>query len=118
MQKNEIKIFYKDLGANIKKAREGHKEPITQEKLAKNVSLSRTSIVNIEQGRHHIQVHTLIDISRSLDVTISEILPTSLQKEIHDTPIITKSIDKKETRSVERELSLIENKDVKLKKVK
>lgn len=58
--------FYAALGANIRKRRE--KLGLTQDQLAGEIGLSRTSIVNIEAGRQGIAVHQFVDISESLAV--------------------------------------------------
>lgn len=40
-------------------------------------ALTRTSIINIEKGRQQILLHTLVDISRALQVSISDLLPNT-----------------------------------------
>lgn len=50
---------------------------MTQEDLALKVSLTRTSIINIEKGRQQLLVHTLVDIARALSVSVPELLPPS-----------------------------------------
>jgi transcriptional regulator with XRE-family HTH domain len=70
--KKDVVSFYLQLGETIKKCREEKK--ITQDKLAKYLGLSRVSIANIEKGRQRVQVHTLIEISESLEVPINELV--------------------------------------------
>lgn len=65
--------FYKELGCRVREARE--KNHLTQEALAIKVSLTRTSITNIEKGRQQLLVHTLLEISRALNVTLESLLP-------------------------------------------
>jgi transcriptional regulator with XRE-family HTH domain len=48
---------------------------MTQEALAKKVSLTRTSIINIEKGRQQILLHNLVDIARALQVSPAELIP-------------------------------------------
>ncbi len=48
---------------------------MTQEKLAKKVHLTRTSIVNIEKGRQQIQLHTIVDVARALQVVPAALIP-------------------------------------------
>lgn len=67
------KAFYINVGQNVKQAREGR--GITQEDLAAQVALSRTSITNIEQGRQQFMLHTLIEISAALSVAPASLLP-------------------------------------------
>ena len=45
-----------------------------QEDLAARVSLTRTSIVNIEKGRQKLLIHTLILIGRALKVGPTQLL--------------------------------------------
>jgi DNA-binding XRE family transcriptional regulator len=72
-----IEDIYKNIGQMIKKSRQNHKpSPISQQTLARKANLSRTSIVNIEKGKHHIQIHTLFSIAQSLNVGLIELLPT------------------------------------------
>jgi transcriptional regulator with XRE-family HTH domain len=65
--------FYQDLGRRIKDARtRGH---LTQEALATSVSLTRTTITNIEKGRQQLLVHTLVDIAEALNIAPELLLP-------------------------------------------
>jgi transcriptional regulator with XRE-family HTH domain len=48
---------------------------MTQEALAKKVSLTRTSIINIEKGRQQILLHNLVEIARALQVSPAELIP-------------------------------------------
>ncbi|MGZ5118771.1 MAG: helix-turn-helix transcriptional regulator [Burkholderiales bacterium] len=66
------KQFYIALGRRIAVARQPR---MTQEELARAVSLSRTSIINIEKGRQQVLVHTLASISRALGVSPDKLLP-------------------------------------------
>jgi transcriptional regulator with XRE-family HTH domain len=65
--------FYASLGKRIAKVRTSRKT--TQEELAKRLSLTRTSIINIEKGRQQVFVHTLTDLARALGVSPSHLLP-------------------------------------------
>jgi transcriptional regulator with XRE-family HTH domain len=65
--------FYASLGQRIAKVRKSRKT--TQEELAKQLSLTRTSIINIEKGRQQVFVHTLTDLARVLGVSPSQLLP-------------------------------------------
>lgn len=65
--------LYKELGRRLRRARElSH---LTQDALAERVSLSRTSIANIEQGRQRIQIHTLYALAVALRVSPRSLLP-------------------------------------------
>jgi len=67
------KSFYVSVGKKVKQAREN--SSYTQEELAAKVSLSRTSITNIEQGRQQFMAHTLIEIAIALSVPLASLLP-------------------------------------------
>jgi len=51
------------------------KQRLTQEALAHDVSLTRTSIVNIEKGKQQLLLHTLIQIAHALKTEPAELLP-------------------------------------------
>jgi transcriptional regulator with XRE-family HTH domain len=77
--------FYLALGQRIAKARA---TKITQEALAKKLSLTRTSIINIEKGRQQVLVHTLADVARVLGVSIDDLMPAQneISMMLRDTP--------------------------------
>jgi transcriptional regulator with XRE-family HTH domain len=66
------KNYYVALGRQIAMAREGN---MTQDNLAQRLSLTRTSIIDIEKGRQQVLVHTLADIANALGVPITKLLP-------------------------------------------
>lgn len=77
--------FYQKLGRQIRAARK--KSHLTQEALALKISLNRTSITNIEQGRQQLLVHTLVEIANVLDVAPESLLPKlhpSLKEELDE----------------------------------
>ena len=67
--------FYEEVGRRIREARKNRKPSLTQEGLAELVSLTRTSITNLEKGRQKFLVHTLADIATALHVPASSLLP-------------------------------------------
>jgi transcriptional regulator with XRE-family HTH domain len=73
MNQYDIQKFYIDLGSNIQAIRKQQK--INQDKLAEDVGLNRTSIVNIEKGRQKVLIHTLINIASALDADLKELIP-------------------------------------------
>ncbi len=79
------KQFYIAVGRRIAEARQPR---MTQDDLARAVSLSRTSIINIEKGRQQVLVHTLVSISRALGVLPDKLLPPvdDLDASLRDTP--------------------------------
>ena len=68
-----LEQLYREVGHKIKTRRE--QCGLTQEALASQVSLTRTSITNIEKGRQKLLLHTLIDIANALSVPPVTLLP-------------------------------------------
>jgi transcriptional regulator with XRE-family HTH domain len=81
----ENREFYAAVGQRIAKLRTGR---LTQEALANRTGLTRTSIINIEKGRQQILLHTLMDISRALQVPVSDLIPEidNLEMMLRDKP--------------------------------
>ena len=48
---------------------------MTQEELGRRIGLSRTSVTNIEQGRHHVSLHHLFRIANALQIPPEVLLP-------------------------------------------
>jgi transcriptional regulator with XRE-family HTH domain len=69
--------FYLELGRRIRTARLHFN--LTQEQLADLLSLSRTSITNIEKGKQKILAHTLVELSEKLRIPINKLIPLSTQ---------------------------------------
>ena len=67
--------LYEHVGKNIKKIR--RKRKIGQEELANIISLSRSSISNIEIGKHQASIYTIYEIAIALDCELTEILPSA-----------------------------------------
>lgn len=81
---NDYQPFYKEVGRRILEARLRRKPKLTQQGLADLVSLTRTSITNVEKGRQKFLLHTLADIARALQVEPASLLPeTQAQKDRH-----------------------------------
>lgn len=72
----DYQAFYTELGRRIREVRQ--KRSLTQEALASLVSLTRTSVTNIEKGRQQVLVHTLAEIAAALKVSPESLLPTSI----------------------------------------
>jgi transcriptional regulator with XRE-family HTH domain len=68
--------LYKAVGQRIRRIRE--ERQLTQAELASLVSLTRSSITNIEQGRQKLLLHTLYDIATALAVKPSDLLPEAI----------------------------------------
>jgi DNA-binding XRE family transcriptional regulator len=69
--------LYEFIGKRIADARHRSRPRISQARLANLVKLSRTSIVNIECGRHRIQIHVLYEIARMLGSDPRQLLPAT-----------------------------------------
>lgn len=68
--------FYEEVGRRIRDARLRRKPSLTQHDLAEQISLTRTSITNIEKGRQKILLHTLTEIADALKIDPAALLPT------------------------------------------
>lgn len=68
----EIEDVYRQIGVRIAHARRQAK--MTQQEMADEIGLTRTSVVNIEKGRQKILVHTLLAIGRRLNITAVKLL--------------------------------------------
>jgi transcriptional regulator with XRE-family HTH domain len=78
-------LLYSSLGERIRAARERKK--ISQNKLAKQLKMNRTSIVNIEHGRQHPPLHTIWDIAEKLGVEASALIPKRHELTESATPV-------------------------------
>jgi len=67
--------IYREIGRRIAATRRQRKPRLSQKDLAEAVDLSRTSVVNIERGRHRIQIHVLYVIAQMLGVEPHDLLP-------------------------------------------
>ena len=70
----DVSLFYRHVGARIAAVRDGERK-LTQEALASLVSLSRTSIANIERGRQQLLLHHFYQIAKALTVDPTDLLP-------------------------------------------
>jgi transcriptional regulator with XRE-family HTH domain len=69
------KSIYGQIGTRIAEARRLRQPLFRQEQLAEAVGLSRTALVNIEKGRHRIQIDTLYAIAHALGIKLADLLP-------------------------------------------
>jgi DNA-binding XRE family transcriptional regulator len=70
------RIFYVAVGRNIADLR--RRQKLTQDALAQEVSLTRTSIVNIEKGKQQLLLHTLVQIAHALKAEPAELIPADM----------------------------------------
>lgn len=64
--------FYVELGKRIRDARK--QRGFTQDKLARALQLTRTSVTNIEGGKQPVFAHQLVLCARTLGVTVDSLL--------------------------------------------
>ena len=74
-------ITTSEFGYTLRLARE--RLGLTQDSLATQVMLSRTSVTNIEKGRQKVLAHTICRLAGALNVLPAELLP--------DTPPLSES---------------------------
>ncbi|SRR5258708_4447435 len=92
------------IGKKIQTSRKGK---LTQEQLAKELKLTRTSITNIETGNQGVQVDALWQISDILGVSIQELLPTKDEMgTVYDQ--LPEDIDRKWIEEVKKEVKKYE----------
>jgi len=70
--------FYAEIGRRVRLARE--RLGLTQDYLAIQIMLSRTSVTNIEKGRQKVLAHTICILAVALNILPAELLPASLLK--------------------------------------
>jgi transcriptional regulator with XRE-family HTH domain len=68
------RTLYEDVGRRIRDVR--LERGISQEELAAALSLTRTSVTNIERGRQRILVHTLLQVAEVLGTHVGKLLPS------------------------------------------
>ena len=70
--------FYTDLGVRIKDERLRRK--ISQEKLGEYLDLKRTSVINLEKGRHRPSIYVLLTIADFFNMDYTELIPVPDKK--------------------------------------
>jgi transcriptional regulator with XRE-family HTH domain len=75
MKKRDLDL-YRAFG-DLVRLRRQQRLKLSQEKLGRLVGLSRTSVTNIEKGRHHIVLHQLLAFARALKVRPEALLPSA-----------------------------------------
>jgi DNA-binding XRE family transcriptional regulator len=71
-----VRSFYVSVGKKISDVR--RQQRMTQDALANAVSLTRTSIVNIERGKQQILFHTYLQIAQALRIEPTVLIPEGL----------------------------------------
>lgn len=72
--KGNIKELYELIGENIKENRKYNS--MGQKDLANRISLSRSSISNVEIGIHQPSIYTIYEIALALNCEIKDLLPS------------------------------------------
>jgi transcriptional regulator with XRE-family HTH domain len=99
----EKELLYKNVGNRIRKARESC--ALTQEDLARRISLTRTSVTNIEKGRQTISLYKFFEIAGALNISPSNLLPNTNEFQMVD---LEKELPKNLTKQVkDRILSIV-----------
>ena len=70
--------IYIEIGKRIQQAR--IKSDLTQARLAEIVSLTRTSITNIEKGRQKLLIHTIYNFANALGIHPTDLLPEEVEQ--------------------------------------
>lgn len=77
MELPDIEMFYNDLGDKIKVER--LRQRISQEELASYLGLTRSSIINLEKGRHRPSIYQVLQISAMLNIEYTQLIPVALK---------------------------------------
>ena len=67
--------IYRQIGLRIARLRRSRDPRLNQQDLADAAHISRASMVNIERGRHRVQIHVLYEIARALGIEAADLLP-------------------------------------------
>ena len=73
-------LFYNELGSRIKKER--LLRNITQDELAKELYLTRTSIINLEKGRHKPSIYQVILIAKYFNMDYTKFIPVVIDSNL------------------------------------
>lgn len=77
MDNADEEALYRAVGERIRTARERQTTKLSQAALAKQLEVSRASIVNIEAGRQHAPLYLLWKIAKQLDVELLSLIPST-----------------------------------------
>jgi len=97
--------LYTLIGSNIKRLRKSNK--LGQEDLADLISLSRSSLSNIETGKHQPSIYTIYEISSALKCNVGDILPST-----QDYISLTNNVDAKYSELLEKYSDQLSTKDL------
>jgi transcriptional regulator with XRE-family HTH domain len=69
-----VASFYDEFGRRVREARE--RAELTQAELARRAGMSRSSLANVEAGRHRILAHQVVDLADALGMPVDQLLPS------------------------------------------
>jgi len=105
---NNRRGFYEIVGRRVKQARKASR--LTQEELASRVSMTRTSVTNIEKGRQKLLLHTLFDLADAMKIPAVQLIPESSEDQPHIEQQLINGLSKAEKKWIVGELSKPSNK--------
>jgi transcriptional regulator with XRE-family HTH domain len=94
----DFEELYRELGRRIRQARERNSEGLSQDALAKQLGISRASVVNIEAGRQRAPLHLLWQIAQLLETDLTSLIP---RNEELLAPAIHERIDREMMKKIE-----------------
>ena len=71
----DSEALYRAIGKRVRDGRERSAQNFSQAKLAKQLGVSRASVVNIEAGRQHAPLDLLWRIAAALDMELVQLIP-------------------------------------------
>jgi transcriptional regulator with XRE-family HTH domain len=94
--------LYRKIGESVRFARK--RAGFTQDDLAKQAGLTRTSITNIEAGNQQLRVHTLFSLATALGISPQDLLPSidETQSDEVDKQLLNKNLADAEREWVKR----------------
>jgi transcriptional regulator with XRE-family HTH domain len=101
--KKNRRELYQIVGRKVKLARKASK--LTQEDLASRVSMTRTSVTNIEKGRQKFLLHTLFELAAAMKVPVAQLIPEPSEDQNHIEQQLTSGLSKAEKAWIVGELS-------------
>jgi transcriptional regulator with XRE-family HTH domain len=87
----DVDKFYTDLGERIKTER--LKRNIKQETLGNYLGLTRTSVINLEKGRHRASIFQLLQIAELFQIDYTLLVPPFSPKPIKKSKRLIKDLD-------------------------
>jgi transcriptional regulator with XRE-family HTH domain len=80
-------LLYRLLGEKVRAARLRAAPPLSQDKLAKRLGVSRASVVNIEAGRQRPPLHVLWQIAEALNTELALLIPRQSEYQAGAEPV-------------------------------